>query len=171
MENRRKEIAISAHEIAQRVFTYSYYAGEARRSSGHPLKLVAGLQASDDDREQLLDHMNIAAAELDKIINCYFCAGNLRTENDAEHDGYTTLKFSLLPPQYFPKSRFEELQQTMGNYIVMRTLHQWILQNKPDEAAITAGEIEKLTLQMRELMNIRVKPRRIEKRNKNRIEI
>jgi hypothetical protein len=50
-------------------------------------------------------------------------------------------------------------------------MHQWILQNKPDEAAITAGETEKFTLQLRELMNIRVKPRRIEKRNKNRIEI
>lgn len=171
MKNRRKEIAISTHEIAQRVFTYSYYVGEARRGSGHPLKLVAGLQTSDDDREQLLDHMKIAAAELDKMINCYFCTGNLCAKDDAEHDGYTTLNFSLLPPQYFPKNRFEELQQMMENYMVMRTLHQWILQNKPDEAAITAGETEKFTLQLRELMNIRVKPRRIEKRNKNRIEI
>ena len=171
MEDRRTEITILTYEIAQRVFTYSYYVGEARRSSGLPLKLVAGLQASSDDSEQLIDHMNIAAGELDKMLNCYFCAGNLRSENDEEHDGYTIFKFSLLPPQYFPKNRFVELQRTMENYMVMRTLQQWILQYKPDEAAITVAETEKLTLQLRELMNLRVKPRRMEKRNKNRIEI
>ena len=171
MKKRRKEIVISTHEIAQRLFTYSYYVGEARRNSGAPLKLAAGLQACNDDSEQLFDHMNIAAGELDKMINSYFATGNLFIENDKEHIGYSILNFTLLPPQYFPENRFEELCRTMENYMVMRTLQQWMLQRKPDEAAITAAETEKLALQMREIMNSRVRPRKIEKRNKNRIEI
>ena len=171
MKDRRTEIAISTYEIAQRVFTYSYYVGEARRSSGLPLKLAVGLQASSDDSEQLGDHINIAAGELDKMINCYFCQGALLVKNDEQHDGYSTLKFILIVPQYFPKNRFEELRRAMENYIVMRTLQQWMLQHKPDEAAIISAETEKTTLLLRELMNSRIKPRRIEKRNKNRIEI
>ena len=49
----------------------------------------------------------------------------------------------------------------------MRTLQQWTLQHKPDEAAITTAETEKITLQLRELMNCRVIPRRVKKRSNN----
>ena len=171
MMKHREEIKISSYDIEQRVFTYSYYVGEARRNSGTPLALSSGIQASSDDHLQMNDHIDVAASELVKMINCYFCACKYRTDNDETHEGYLILDFLLTPPQYFSFNLLGELQRTMTNYLVMRTLHQWILQHKPDEAAITASETDKITLQLRELMNSRVKPRRLKKRPENNIEI
>ena len=163
----KENIKISSHEVEQRVFTYSYYVGEARRNSGTPIKMAANIQASSDDHVQMNDHINVATSELIKIINCYFCPCKHSNKKDDTHDGYIILIFSLTPPQYFPAHLFEELKKTMINYLVMRTLQQWILQHKPDEAVITATETEKITLQLRELMNTRVKPRRAKRRSKN----
>lgn len=163
----RKNIKISSHEVEQRVFTYSYYVGEARRNSGTPIKMAANIQASSDDHVQMNDHINVATSELIKIINCYFCPCKHSNEKDDTHEGYIILIFSLTPPQHFPEHLLEEFKKTMINYLVMRTLQQWTLQHKPDEAAITTAETEKITLQLRELMNCRVIPRRVKKRSNN----
>lgn len=163
----REKIKISLYEVEQRIFTYSYYVGEARRNSGAPLKLAAGMQASSDDHIQIYDHINVATSELVKMINSYFGPCRYIPVNDEAHEGYEIFMFSLSPPQYFPGGLFSELQKAMTNFLVMRTLQQWILQHKPDEAVITATETEKVTLQLRELMNTRVKPRRVKRRNNN----
>ena len=170
---RRKEtvLKISSYDVEQRVFTYSYYVGEARRNSGLPIKLAASMQASPDDHVQLSDHMDTAVAELVKMINSSFCICTSSTVADDEHRGYTTLQFMLVPPQYFPMHLIGELQKTMTSYLVMRTLQQWILQHKPDEAVITTSETEKLTMQLRELMNCRVKPRKAQNVTKTNIEL
>ena len=166
-----KEIKISSYDVEQRVFTYSYYVGEARRNSGVPLKLAASMQASIDDHVQLNDHIDVATSELVKMINSYFCVCKYSSKNDEVHDGYIISTFMLTPPQYFPDNLLGELQKMMTNYLVMRTLQQWILQHKPDEAVITASETERITLQLRELMNSRVKPRNIIRRTRKNIEI
>ena len=171
MIKKREEIKISSYDVEQRIFTYSYYIGEARRNNGVPLKLAASIQASSDDHIQINDHINVATSELIKLINCHFCTCKQRTENDETHKGYIIHIFLLTPPQYFPENLLDELQKTMINYLVMRTLQQWILQHKPDEAAITASETEKLTIQLRELMNCRTKPRKAKRKPKNNIEI
>lgn len=166
----KKEIKISSYEVEQRLFTYSYYAGEARRNSGVPLKLATGMQVSSDDHVQINDHINVAINELVKILNNNFGACRLHSLLDDLHEGYSMLMFCLAPPQYFPGSLLGELQKAMTHFLVMRTLQQWILQHKPDEAAIIAIEMEKATMQLRELMNTRVAPRRIKRRTRNSIE-
>ena len=105
------------------------------------------------------------------MINSYFCACKYSSKNDEAHDGYIISTFMLTTPQYFPDNLLGELQKMMTNYLVMRTLQQWILQHKPDEAVITASETERITLQLRELMNSRVKPRKTIRRSKNNLEI
>ncbi len=170
MMNHKKEIKISSYEVEQRLFTYSYYVGEARRNGGVPLKLAAGIQASSDDHVQMNDHINVATGELVKILNNNFGACRLHSLNDDGHEGYSIFMFCLTPPQYFPGGLFAELQNTMTHFLVMRTLQQWMMQHKPDEAAITAVEMEKATIQLRELMNTRVTPRRIKRRTRNNIE-
>ncbi len=168
---RKEELKISTYDVTQRIYTYSYYVGESRRNSGLPIKLAASMQASPDDHHQLNDHMNVAASELVKMINSTFCECTTSSVPDSEHAGYSILKFRLIPPQYFPMHLFGELQKNMTSYLVMRTLQQWILQHKPDEAVITTSEAEKLTIQLRELMNCRVKPRKGQNATKTNIEL
>ena len=163
----KEDIKISSYEVEQRVFTYSYYVGEARRSSGLPLKLAASIQASSDDHLQLNDHMTVATSELVKIINSISCVCSHYTQPDEMHDGYTLLIFSLMLPQYFPVHLVGELKNTITTFLVMRILQQWFLQHKPDEATIIAAETEKIVIQLRELMNSRTKPYKIKRRTNN----
>ena len=167
MIKRRENIKISTYDVEQRILTYTYYTGEARRNSGTPLKLAASIQASVDDHIQINDHMNVATSELIKMVNCYFCTCKCDRKDDDTHAGYTILNLRLSPPQYFPENLLDELRETMINYLVMRTLQQWMLQQKPDEAVIMANETEKTSIQLRELMNRRAKPRKAKIRNKN----
>ena len=171
MINKKEEIKISLFHVEQRVFTYSYYIGEAQRNSGIPLKLAASIQASSDDHVQINDHINIAISELVKIINNYFCICKYDLEKDNTHEEHSILKLIVTPPQYFPNNMLDELQKTMTTYLVMRTLQQWILQHKPDEASITTAETEKTVIQLRQLMNCRVKPQKAKQRVRNNIEI
>ena len=57
------EITLSGYNIEQRLFTYSYYVGEARHSIGAPMQQTAGIQASSDDHTQIGDHIRMAMTE------------------------------------------------------------------------------------------------------------
>jgi hypothetical protein len=52
------------------------------------------------------------------------------------------------------------MEELITRYTVQRTLHQWLQQIKPDESIIVATEVEKTTLQIRQAMAVRIRPRR-----------
>ena len=168
---RKEDIKLSTFDVAQRIFSYTHYVGESRRNSGFDIKLAASIQASPDDYIQLSDQINIAISELVKITNTVFGTCKASNVPDSEHEGYSIITFTLAPPQYFPMHLLGELRNTMINYMVMRTLQQWMLQQKPDEAAIITSESEKIAVQLRELMNCRMKPRKAHKASKTNIKI
>ena len=46
----------------------------------------------------------------------------------------------------------------MESYAVKRVLQQWLLQHRPEEAAIPAAEAQAMAQQLRELFALRQKP-------------
>ena len=165
------EITLSGYNIEQRLFTYSYYVGEARHSIGAPMQQTAGIQASSDDHTQIGDHIRMAMTEIVNLINRYMATCSCAEKNDTEHDGHELFTLSFIPPTNYPGELLEELQKAMESYVVMRTLAMWMTQHKPDEAILTSSEADKLSLQLRELMNCRNKPRKAVTRRRKNIEI
>lgn len=162
----KKEITLSSYNIEQRLFTYSFYVGEARRAVGTPMQLTAGIQASSDDHTQISDHTHIAVTEILTLMNRFLALCSNNVTDDSNHEGHLLFKLTFTPPRNYPEEMLGELQRTMESYMVMRTLNMWMLQHKPDEALLTASEAEKLVVRLRELMCCRTKPRLSEKKKR-----
>ncbi len=171
MKNRYNTIIVPHYNVEQRLFTYSYYVGEARRATGVPPQQTSGMQASSDDRAQILDHLHMALTDVTRFMNRYFRMCSYEVGADASHEGYEMYKFMFLAPERFPENMLPQLQQCVESYLVMRTLSMWMLQHKPDEAVLTAAEADKLLVQLRELMNLRTKPQSTKRTTRKNIEI
>ena len=171
MQKKYEEIYLYQYNIEQKLFTYSFYIGKSRHDTGISIKSAANIQASEDDRDQINDHLNTGIAEITNLFNCYFSTCNQSTHNDEIHKDCKIYIFMFSIPQFFPRHLITELQKTMENYVVMRVLNLWIMQHKPDEAVLSAAETDKLNKQLREIMIQRVKPHKPPKSVKRQIEM
>ena len=171
MKNRYNTISIAHYNVEQRLFTYSYYVGEARRATGVPAQQTSAMQASSDDRAQILDHLHMALTDVTRFMNRYFRSCSCKVGADSLHDGYEMYEFTFFAPERFPENMLPQLLQCVESYLVMRTLNMWMLQHKPDEAVLSAAEAEKLLVQLRELMNLRTKPQSAKRTTRKNIEI
>ena len=111
MKNRYNTIIVPHYNVEQRLFTYSYYVGEARRATGVPPQQTSGMQASSDDRAQILDHLHMALTDVTRFMNRYFRMCSYEVGADASHEGYEIYKFMFLAPERFPENMLPQLQQ------------------------------------------------------------
>lgn len=154
-----KEIKLKVlhKNIEQRIQIYTYYTGEARKEIGIPERLAAQMQVSSDDSTQLSDHIGNAIAELGNLISRYFAICSIEEINDASSASKVYV-FTLPMPAMFPETALTRIEKSMESYAVKRVLQQWLLQHRPEEAAIPAAEAQTLALQLRELFALRQKP-------------
>lgn len=154
-----KEIKLKVlhKNIEQRIQIYTYYTGEARKEIGIPERLAAQMQVSSDDSTQLSDHIGNAIAELGNLISRYFAICSIEELFDQETNS-TLYIFTLPMPAMFPETALTRIEKSMESYAVKRVLQQWLLQHRPEEAAIPAAEAQTIALQLRELFALRQKP-------------
>lgn len=154
-----KEIKLKVlhKNIEQRIQIYTYYTGEARKEIGVPERLAAQMQASSDDSTQLSDHIGNAISELGNLISLYFAICRIEELNDESANSKIYL-FTLPMPAMFPETALTRIEKSMESYAVKRVLQQWLLQHRPEEAAIPAAEAQTIALQLRELFALREKP-------------
>ena len=154
-----KEIKLKVlhKNIEQRIQIYTYYTGEARKEIGIPERLAAQMQVSSDDSIQLSDHISNAIAELGNLISRYFaiCSIDEITDDDTKEKVYI---FTLEKPAMYPDTALTRIERSMESYAVKRVLQQWLLQHRPEEAAIPAAEAQTIAMQLRELFALRQKP-------------
>lgn len=154
-----KEIKLKVlhKNIEQRIQIYTYYTGEARKEIGIPERLAAQMQVSSDDSTQLSDHIGNAIAELGNLISRYFAICSIEELFDQETNSKLYV-FTLPMPAFFPETALTRIEKSMESYAVKRVLQQWLLQHRPEEAAIPAAEAQTIALQLRELFALRQKP-------------
>lgn len=157
---KKKKLTLDHNNVLQRIYTHCYYTGEARREIGFPEKAVAKLQASSDDKEQLCDHMNTPIGEIARMLSRYFVMCKNETEVSETTDGVRNTVFIIDIPQNYPDEALTQLETMIENYTVMRTLQLWMMQHKPDEAAIATSEIQQIIFNLREMFALRKRPHR-----------
>lgn len=161
---KRRKLVLSPDNVLQRIYTHSYYTGEARKQVGYPEKASANLQASVDDKEQMNDHMHIPINEIARMLSKYFATCNMAYESSNEDSTTANICFVIDAPQNYPDEALAPLQAMIENYTVMRTLQLWMLQQKPDEAPIAASEVQQTAFNLREMFALRKRPH-IQKKN------
>ncbi|MBQ8271070.1 MAG: hypothetical protein IJZ22_07720 [Bacteroidaceae bacterium] len=155
-----KEIKLKVlhKNIEQRIQIYTYYTGEARKEIGIPERLAAQMQVSSDDSTQLSDHIGNAIAELGNLISRYFAICSIEEINEGTTNDSKLYVFTLPMPAMFPETALSRIEKSMESYAVKRVLQQWLLQHRPEEAAIPAAEAQTIAQQLRELFALRQKP-------------
>lgn len=146
-------IQISSTEILQRIYTHTYYTGEARKYAGVPANLAAALQASDSNKDILLQHIQSSIAEAARILTRYL---GICTTQHNHQDLLTTIIIET--PSNYPAECIPQIAQTIEEYSTMRALEQWLAQNKPDEAVAATREAELSSMHLRELTSLRRRP-------------
>lgn len=155
---REIKLKVLHKNIEQKIQTYTYYTGEARKEAGIPERLAAQMQVSSDDSLQINDHIDNAIAELGNLISRYFAICSIEDRSDETTNNERVHIFSLLVPAMFPQTALAQIENSMESYAVKRALQQWLLQHRPEEAAIPAAEVQAIVLQLRELFALRKKP-------------
>ena len=163
MKKETMTITLSLHDIQQQIHLHSYYIGNARRESGTPAKTAATMHSSTEDKQILENHIHTAISEVTQLINRYLSECRKTNEEDEVHDGYAIIRLHYHPPHNFPSEANKQIEELTTRYTVQRTLQGWLQQVKPDESIIAATEAEKTTLQIRQAMAVRTRPRRNKK--------
>lgn len=164
---KKAKLTIKPYIVIERIKTHSYYTGEARKQAGYPPLLAAAIQASDDEIDQLNDHMQLSVAEIGKILSRYLAECHTMKNIDKEQPDISSIDFSLTIPQNFPCHILPQIEQAIENYITMRTLHLWLSQQKPDEANIISNETQQIVYQICEMLTMRKRPQIDKENNKN----
>ena len=76
-------------------------------------------------------------------------------EHDCED---TATAISIETPSNYPDECIPQIAQTTEEYATMRALGQWLVQNKPDEAAAASQEAQLSSMYLRELTSLRCRP-------------
>lgn len=150
-------------KVLQRIATHTYYTGEARKAAGAPPMAAAHIQASDDDSRQLIDHLTSACNEIALLLSTYIaiCHTQESDEPTAQGNQRVTL-FILEAPANYPTECSRDIEQTIENYAVARTLQQWLVQNKPDESIPAANEAQQHLTTLRQMAALRLRPKKRE---------
>ena len=163
---KRERIEIGHKRVLQRIYTHTYYVGEARKAAGTPPYLAAGVQASDSNRDMLTQHIHTSIAEAADMLTRYLGICSTRYSNESD----TTALYIETPPNY-PAGCIAQMAQAIEEYATARTLGQWLMLSKPDEAAFAVEEAQTAATRLRELLSIRLHPGRCNQQHDNNIEL
>lgn len=151
------------NKVLQRIATHTYYTGEARKAAGAPPMAAAHIQASHDDNRQLGDHLAVACNEIAQLLSTYIAICHTQESDEAAAQGHERVTlFILEAPANYPKECARDIEQTIENYAVARTLQQWLVQNKPDESLPAANEAQQHLTTLRQMAALRRRPQRRE---------
>lgn len=161
-----ERIEIDYRNILQRIYTHTYYTGESRKTAGAPPHFAARIQASDSDKRALTHHIHLAIAEATKMLTRFL--GICTTIHD-ESTSQTNITIEL--PLNYPTECIRQIAVAIEDYATMRTIGEWMTQNKPDEATLAAEGAQMAAMRLRELMSIRKRPYPRTHKDDNNIEI
>lgn len=163
------EIRINVEELYKRLFTESGYIAHSRSAMGLYDSIVGIMNITDDERRIIDKWIRSSVNEIAHAINRYLSPCCAKYYNDDSSGAEYVISFKI--PHNYPKETVSLLQECAADLAFKRTMQQWNMAMKPDEANITATGAQADAIRFRELLAQRKKPAREEKRRENIIEL
>ena len=165
-----REIRIDVEELYKRLFTESGYIAMSRSAMGVPDRLVDTMQTTDDERRIIDNWIKSCVNEIAHAINRYLgpCSVIFGKENGNNDLGFI---ISFKAPHNYPEEAIGLLQECAMDLVFKRTMQQWNMAMKPDEASITAAGAQSDALRFRELLAQRDRPTKEKGKTENLIEL
>jgi hypothetical protein len=163
-----REIRINVEELYRRLFAESGYIAMSRSAMGVPDRIVDTMQATDDERRIIDNWIKSSVNETAHAINRHL--GSCSVRHCKENDGQEFI-ISFKAPHNYPDEAIGLLQECAMDLVFKRTMQQWNMAMKPDEASITAAGAQSDALRFRELLAQRDRPTKEKGKTENLIEL
>lgn len=150
---KEERITLSYESIAERMFTESGYIARAREASGLPDKASLSATATEDDRRLIETLISASINECTNTLSHYLAP--CRYSADEAMKRYD---IDIKLPGNYPLNNLSALENIIMDYIVCRSLHNWYLMTRPEEAGVLATRLQPIQAKMREVLAMRNKP-------------
>ena len=148
-------LEINREDILEHIYKSSAYTARSREAMGIPGSVCDTMQATADNANMIEALLEKSVIETDCIIQEYF-QGSTYVQKENEKGVY--YEYEIPVPGNFPEGCNTNLEKLIGDYLAQRTMHQWYIVMKPDEAGITATVVNETAANIRRLLTMREKP-------------
>lgn len=155
-----KEICITIDEskIINRIFSESGYAALARRKAGIPGEFTDIVHITDDDKRVIAAFISDSIDEAAGLITRYLAPCPVSAEKCSGNGAARLFGLHLTVSSNIPATFANAAKELIESFSTSRTLQQWMLTVKPDEANIHASKAQGKLVQLRELLAARTRP-------------
>lgn len=157
-----KEISITIDEskITERIFAESGYTALARAKAGIPGQFTDIVQATDDDKRVITAFISDSVNEAAGLVTRYLTPCTVTTEVHCDNADKRLFRLHFAAPSNTPSAFADAAREHIKSFATSRTLQQWMLTVKPDEANIHASKAQSKLVLLRELLAARTRPSR-----------
>lgn len=148
-------LEINREDVLEHIYKSSAYTARSREAMGIPVSVCDTMQATTDNANIIEPLLEKSVVETESIIREYF-QGNTIVQKEKENGIY--YEFEIPVPCNFPEGCKANLEKLIGDYMAQRTMHQWYIVVKPDEAGIAATVVNETAANIRRLLTTREKP-------------
>ena len=146
---------ITRENVYNRVFATSAYTTRAREAMGIPSGITERMLLTADDRHIIDPMIDSSVNEIAGEIVRYHPGSCIEFTKDGDVEGY---RFSINAPTNYPAGNADKLAGSIESYIANRTLQNWHISIKPDEANIAAIKAQNDAMTIQSMLTQRTKP-------------
>lgn len=155
---KEEQITINERTVLDRIKNESAHTAQIRSTAGQPYKLASLTIAGDEDKKIIDGYIELAAGECAITISHYLAPCTVTKENEAGNNGYKIHRFKVMLPENYPAENITLLGNIITDYICNRSLQQWYMLTKSDDANTAALKTQSSMSLLRDTLNMRKKP-------------
>lgn len=146
---------ITRENVYNRVFATSAYITRARETMGIPSGITERMLLTADDRHIIDPMIDSSVNEIASEIVRYHPGSCVEFTKESDAEGY---QFCINAPANYPAGNAGKLAGSIESYIANRTLQNWYISIKPDEANIAAVKAQNDAMSIQSMLTQRTKP-------------
>ena len=146
---------ITRENVYNRVFATSAYTTRARETMGIPSGITERMLLTADDKHIIDPMIDSSVNEIASEIVRYHPGSCVEFTKESDAEGY---QFCINAPANYPAGNAGKLAGSIESYIANRTLQNWYISIKPDEANIAAVKAQNDAMTIQSMLTQRTKP-------------
>lgn len=152
------QLVIRASNVHERIMAESGFTAQIKAAAGQSDRLTSLTIATDDERRIVSEFIPTAINECAVTISRNLSPCNLTENHEEGNEGYKRYCFTFMLPENFPEENIHQLQRIIMDIVCNRSLQQWYLLVKSDDANSVAMKAQSSMILLRDMLSIRKKP-------------
>lgn len=152
------ELKISGKKLFERMKTESGKTSQVKESAGQTGRISVHGIITDDEKNLIDEYIEIAMNECMTVTNRYLGACRFTSKADPSDTRHNIYSLHVAMPVNYPEEAFLSLEGIIGNIVVNRSLQQWYMLARSDDASLCSSKIQLYMQQLQETLSLRKRP-------------